>query len=192
MSIAELLAPYEVSEDDFVVELAGALAGTPQTSTSTLTGDQESVLAEHGGIIAAGGEREPASTARAGLRALSANLAEQARTSIPVTQAAERLGVDASRVRHRVRDHALYGFKIGSSLRLPLWQFTSDGTPLPGLRAVLAALPADLHPLEVAGFMTTADPDLTVADEALSPRQWLTAGGDVRVVCAIAADLDTW
>jgi hypothetical protein len=43
-----------------------------------------------------------------------------------------------------------------------------------------------------AGFMTTPDQDLTVADEPTSPRDWLTHGGDVNAVCELAAHLDTW
>jgi len=131
------------------------------------------------------------SVGRAMLRAYSSNLAEQTRTSISVPQAAELLHVDASRIRHRLRDRALYGFKIGSSLRLPLWQF-DNGAPIPGLRAVLATLPAELHPLEVAGFMTTPDPELTITDQPTSPRDWLSHAGDVTVVCELLAHLDTW
>jgi len=57
---------------------------------------------------------------------------------------------------------------------------------------VRAALPTDLHPLEVAGFMTVTDSDLTIADQAVSPRDWLAGGGDVEAVCEIATDLDRW
>lgn len=190
MSIAEVLVPFEVSEDDFTLELARDLRATPDAAASGMTDQQETLLAEHGGIVAAT-RRDPKSVARATLRAFSSNLAEQTRTSLSVSQAAERLAVDGSRVRHRLRDRVLYGFKIGSSVRLPVWQF-SDDAPIRGLRSVVAALPAELHPLEVGGFMTTPDPGLTMADEPVSPRDWLIHGGDIRLVCEIAADLDTW
>jgi len=90
-----------------------------------------------------------------------------------------------------VRNRGLYGFKIGTAIRLPLSQFEGDA-PILALRAVLAALPADLHPLEVAGFMLTPDPDLIVAGQATSPREWLSGGGDVAPVCELAANLDKW
>jgi len=191
VTITEVLAPYQLSEDDFALELASDLRGTPEASASGLTDEEESILADHGGITRSTG-RDAKSVARATLRVFSSNLAEQARTSISVSQAAERLDVDASRIRHRLRDRALYGFKIGSSIRLPLWQFGAGDAPIPGLRSVLAAMPVGLHPLEVGGFMTTSDPDLSIAGDPVSPRDWLAHGGDVRVVCAIAADLDTW
>lgn len=190
MTIADVLSPFGVSEDDFALELARDLQATPDPTASQLTEQEEAVFAEHGGIV--GSARLGAtSVARATLCAFSSNLAEQTRASISVAQAAERLDVDASRVRHRLRDRALYGFKLGSSVRLPLWQF-GDDAPIPSLRSVLAALPSDLHPLEVVGFMTTPDPDLTVSDEPMSPRDWLIHGGDVGRVREIAADLDTW
>lgn len=191
MTIAEVLAPYHLSENDFAIELASDLAGTPEASANTLTHEEESILAAHGGITPSA-PRDATSLARKNLRALSANLAEQTRTSISVPQAAEQLDVDASRIRHRLRDRALYGFKIGSSIRLPLWQFGDDRAPIPGLRAVLAALPTDLHPLEISGFMTSPDPDLTIADEPVSPRDWLVGGGELTAVSEIVADLDTW
>lgn len=191
MTIAEVLAPFELSEDDFAHELASDLREAPDASASGLTANEESVLAHHGGIERSAPD-DAGSVARATLRAFSSNLAEETRTSISVQQAAEQLDVDASRVRHRLRDRALYGFKIGSSIRLPLWQFGQGGAPIPGLRAVLAALPEGLHPLETQGFMSAPDPGLTIGDEPVSPRDWLAQGGDVNVVTRATADLDRW
>jgi len=56
---------------------------------------------------------------------------------------------------------------------------------------VLAALPHDLQPLEVSGFMTTADGDLSVDDEPTTPREAL-GGRDVGAVIALVEHLDTW
>ncbi len=190
MTIADVLAPFDVAEDDFADELARDLRATPDAAASGLSEEQEAILAGHGGIVDPR-RGDARSVGRKSLRASSSNLAEQTRISMSVAQAALLLRVDQSRVRHRLRDRALYGFKIGAGLRLPLWQF-DNGEPIPGLRAVLAALPADLHPLEVAGFMSTPDPDLTVADEPTSPRDWLTHGGGVDAVRGLVAHLDTW
>jgi hypothetical protein len=190
VTIAEVLTPFEVSEEDFARELAHDLGATPDAAASGLTDEEQALLVQHGGI-AGSTIRDAKSLGRTVLRAAASNLAKQTRTSISVPQAAELLHVDASRVRHRLGDRALYGFKIGSSIRLPLWQF-EGGAPIPGLRSVLAALPSDLHPLEVAGFMTTADADLAIAEEPTSPRDWLIHGGDVGIVCELVAHLDTW
>jgi hypothetical protein len=190
VTIAEVLTPFDVSEDDFARELAHDLHAAPDAAASGLSDENEAVLAKHGGIVGST-QRDVTAAGRAMLRAVTSNLAAQTRTSISVPQAADLLHVDGSRVRHRLRDRALYGFKIGSGVRLPLWQF-EGGAPIPGLRAVLAALPADLHPLEIAGFMTSPDADLSVADAPSNPREWLIHGGDVDTVCERAADLDTW
>jgi hypothetical protein len=188
MKLAELLAPFGVGEEEFIEELSRDLQAAPDPSASRLTVSEESVLHDHGGITVPAGDES--AVHRAVLRASSSNLAAEARQSLTVEQAAKLLRVDGSRVRHRVRDRTLYGFKIGGGLRLPIWQFNRRDA-IPGLRAILAALPADMHPLEVAGLMTTPDPDLAVADEPLSPRDWLLGGGDVGVVCAIVEDLDS-
>jgi hypothetical protein len=189
MTLAEVLAPYGIGEDEFVEELSRDLLAAPNSSASRLTESEATILRKHGGITEPVGDDQ--AVHKAVLRSASSSLAVQARESMSVEQAATLLLVDGSRVRHRVRDRALYGFKIGGGLRLPSWQFHRNDS-IPGLRAVLAALPADLHPLEVAGFMTTPDPDLSVADEPLSPRDWLIGGGDVGPVVELVEHLDTW
>lgn len=188
MTIADVLAPYGVGEDEFLEELSRELRSEPVAAASRLSEADEAVLREHGGVAPVGDDR---TVRKSVLRSASAGLAVQTRESLSVEQVAKLLLVDGSRVRHRVRDRALYAFKIGAGLRLPTWQFERDEA-IPGLRAVLAALPAELHPLEVAGFMTTPDPDLAVADEPTSPRDWLAGGGDVAVVVELAKQLDTW
>jgi hypothetical protein len=189
VTLIEVLAPFGVGEDEFVEELSRDLQAAPDSSASKLTEAEESLLREHGGIIEPAGDT--ISVRRAVLRASASNLADQTRASLTVDQVAKLLLIDASRVRHRVRDRALYGFKIGGGLRLPTWQFDRHDA-IPGLRALLAALPADIHPLEVAGLMITPDPDLVVADEPVSPRDWLIGGGDVGAVVALVEDLDRW
>lgn len=189
MTLVEVLAPFGVTEDEFVDELSRDLAGSPDSSASRLTDSEESILREHGGITVPMGDE--AAVRKAAPRAVSSNLAAQTRESLSVEQTAELLVVDASRVRHRVRDRALYAFKIGGGLRLPAWQFHGHAV-IPGLRSVLAALPPDLHPLELAGFMTAADSDLVVGGQPTSPREWLIGGGDVGVVVELAGHLDAW
>ena len=189
MTLIEVLAPFGVGEDEFVEELSRDLRAGPDSSATRLPEAEESLLRERGGIVEAPGDTS--SVRRAVLRASASNLADETRESLTVEQVAKLLLVDTSRVRHRVRDRALYGFKIGGGLRLPTWQFDRHDA-IPGLRAMLAILPADIHPLEVAGLMITPDPDLVVADEPVSPRDWLIGGGDIGAVVALVADLDRW
>ena len=109
-------------------------------------------------------------------------------TAHPVAEIARDLGIDPSRVRHRVAEGALFAIRIGRRVYLPDWQF-DHGAPLPSLRGILSALPGDLHPLEVAGFMTGPQPELEIRGRAVSPRTWLAAGGDPRPVIELARGL---
>jgi len=102
---------------------------------------------------------------------------------------AELLGVDRSRISQRVAQRSLYAFMGPSGRRLyPRWQFRDHET-VPGLRTVLEALPADLHPLVVRGWFTSADVDFDLDGDSLSPIDWLATGGDPAVAADLASDI---
>jgi hypothetical protein len=187
MSIAAVLAEFDVTEDDFARELHRVLHSAPAPNAASLTEQERAIRADGGLDMTA----DPDEAQRQFVLQQQTNIATQVRDSLPVASVAARLGLDASRVRHRVRDGALFGYRVGRSLRLPTWQFTSTGQPLPGLRAVLAALPEGLHPLSVTGFMTTPDPDLG-AKQHNTPAAWLAGGGDPERVAEKAAALNAW
>lgn len=184
MTLAEILAPYGVTDEEYLVELAGALGSRPGPSAAALTPSERQVLEHHGGVKVPPDELGGA--ARLWLTNVTSNLTEQLRSSLTVDEAATMLGISASRVRHRIHEGALYAFKAAHQLRLPRWQFYGD-VPLPGLRKVLAALVPGLHPLEVAQFMTTAEADLEISEKAVSPREWLVGGGDPAAVAHLAS-----
>lgn len=191
-TVAGLLADFGVSssESDFVTALRAALVREPRPGTSTLTDAEAAVLAEHSGV-------DPAAAARLGApRQVTVERAriefDLLRRSYTAHDVASKWAVDDSRVRHRVRNHALYGVRVGRTLRLPNWQFDDDLRPLPGLAAVLAALPEGMHPREVEGFMTTPQDELRLRGRPVSPRDWLLTGGDAALVAAHATDLDRW
>jgi hypothetical protein len=73
----------------------------------------------------------------------------------------------------------LYGVPTEDGWRLPALQFATRA-PVPGLAPVLAASPADSHPVGLLRWFTAPDVDLVVGpDQALvSPRDWLIGGGD--------------
>lgn len=106
-------------------------------------------------------------------------------TALSVGQAAERVGVDTSRIRHRVASRRLIGWKDRGGWQLPAWQFT-DNDVLPGLETVLAAMPSDQPALVLANFMTTPQHDLELGDRPVSPREWLMAYGDPKRVAELA------
>lgn len=189
MTLAELLAPFGVTDDEYLAELASALRSAPVAGSAGLSTHERSVLDRFSGVtIPEGWTNED--TGRAWVKNSTENLANAVLTSLSVEEAATLLGISPSRVRHRVSEHSLYGFKTGNRLRLPAWQFDGDG-PLPGMRTVLASLPDELHPLEIAGFMDNPAGGLDVADRSLSPRAWLISAGDPAVVAGLARQLGT-
>jgi len=99
-------------------------------------------------------------------------------TSFTTTVAAKRLKLDVSRIRQRIREGSLYAVEHEDGWRLPLFQFERRSV-LPGLVHVLASLPRNLHPLDVAEWFLKPHPDLEwgESDATLSPREWLIRGG---------------
>jgi hypothetical protein len=60
---------------------------------------------------------------------------------------------------------------------------------LPGIAAVVPRPPERLAPLALSSWFVTPTVDLVLHDQAMSPRDWLIAGGDPAVVAALAAEL---
>jgi hypothetical protein len=133
----------------------------------------------------------PPDLPRSPLASAAARYAALLATARPVAEAARLLGVDPSRVRQRLGERTLYGVKAGRGWRLPAFQFDLDQPDrlVPGIGAVLAALPRDLHPVAVYNWLTLPDPDLIWQGEPVSPLDWLRSGGDPETPAAIAADL---
>jgi hypothetical protein len=181
-------AGLRVESDEFlalVEDAASRLAPADPDPAEYFSDSQRAALTDVGLDLSPRGpkERDP----RARTVALQAVLRD---TALSVAGAAERIGVDSSRIRHRLADGRLIGWKDRGGWRLPVWQFTGDSV-LPGLDAVLAAAPDDQPPLVVAGFMTTLQQDLRTAGEPTTPRDWLLAGGDPAAVAALVATLGT-
>src|ERR1700761_3505548 len=91
------------------------------------TDDQRDALRDVGLDLSPLRDDEPDGRARA--------VAEQAvlhDSALTVSEAAATIGVDTSRVRHRLADGSLMGWKDRGGWRLPAWQFTERGV-LPGL-----------------------------------------------------------
>jgi hypothetical protein len=108
-------------------------------------------------------------------------------TSYSTSEAASYLQVDASRIRQRLRENSLFGIDYDGEKRLPRFQFERKQV-LPGIREVIAALPADLNPLDVAEWFLSPNPDLEIdaQEMPLSPRQWLLKGHAVEPVVMLA------
>jgi hypothetical protein len=174
---------------EVVAEFDAALSRQAAAGAAPLTADEIEFLRRHGG--------EPARAVLDGWDATAARredalaavdqTAAAIQSSLGVAEAALLLGVDRSRVSHRLADGSLWAFRLGRSPRLPRWQFR-DGRVLPGLDAVIPALPAGLAPLAVAAFMATPQPDLG----GDTPVDFLAGGGDPALVAGLLADLGRW
>lgn len=176
-----------LAEADFVAALDAELADRPRVGTVELTAAERTFLASQG-VTA-----DVSEDATWGLHRAAGDIIDLAAAAWTVQETAELLGVDASRIRHRISDRSLYAFKVGRQLRLPRWQFTDSTSPepLPGLRAVLAVA-GDVAPVELARFIVTPQPDLDLAGAAVTPRDWLLAGQDAAAVHSILQDLYAW
>jgi hypothetical protein len=176
------LAPEEL--DRLVAEAVSAVLPDMMLGSAAELTPDEVVALERGGLRPS----PPPGGVQRVLARSAAEYAALAGTAYTVAEAARLLGVDPSRVRHRLAARTLYGVKHADGWRLPRFQF--DGNQLvPGVAHVLPHLEPGIHPLAVTRWFTTPDPDLTLDGVALSPRDWLLAGGDPATVATIAANL---
>jgi hypothetical protein len=114
-------------------------------------------------------------------------------TAYSANEVAELLGVNESRVRQRRADRTLWAIQDRGGWIFPALQFEDEAGRRGQIREldrVLQVLPVDLHPLSVAGFLTTPQPDLRVGGHPVSPLDWLRSGGDVRPVLSVAEAAD--
>jgi hypothetical protein len=108
--------------------------------------------------------------------------------SLNMEEVARRLGTDVEGIVRRLADRTLYGIQTKDGWKIPEFQF-ADGELLPGLESVLPLLHEGLHPIALQNWLTNPDPDLSIGEEPVSPRQWLLSGRDVANVARIALDL---
>ena len=151
-------------------------------SKATLSKSAADFLAEHSGVVMMG-EVKPHEAARWNTARVVTDTAILTGQALSTTEVADRLKIRPSSVRHRKIDGALYALPTRSgSLKFPRWQFQEDDGAwrvMPHLKAVLAALPEDMHPVLVADFFTEPRDWLTLNDEPMSVSAWLFSGGNV-------------
>lgn len=153
-------------------------------STDTLTEPERVFLRDHGGVASDVFDPRRLAHARQRIAVEAAKADSHAtRGGYTTTEVAQLLAVATANVRRSAARGELYasGLRHNREHVFPGWQFP-DGRPMPHLRDVIPALPTDMHPLDVAAFMTTAHDELggrTVAE-------WLTGGGSVDPVIQLA------
>lgn len=183
--VARRLAEIDAAVADL---LATATGSTEGGGAAGFTAQEEEVL-ESGGLSPA--PLEPGEEAPLTQTALE--YARLLQSSLSVAEAAGLLGVNPSRVRQRLiaDPPSLYGIKEGKSWRVPRFQFAGR-KPVPGIAAVIAALPRNLHAVAVGRWLTTPHPDLRVGrnqERQVAPLDWLRAGKAPGVVADLARDL---
>jgi len=134
---------------------------------------------------------EPAAQTTGALPGGAVSFAVLAGTALPLADVATLLDVTTGRLRQRLAEGDLVGVRgdDGRSWRIPLFQF-AEGKELPGLKTILRAVAPDVHPVEVASFFTTPQPDLEGdGGIPMTPSDWLRSGGDPKAVATLAKAL---
>lgn len=103
-------------------------------------------------------------------------------TSLTPAAFARTLGVTPVRVRQMIRERSLYAVRIEGRLHVPIYQLARKAL-VPNIGQVNQAV-ADLDPVSVQRWITTADPDLQDA----TPLNWLKAGRAVDAVLHVVPD----
>lgn len=117
-------------------------------------------------------------------------------TAYSAAEVAEALDVNESRVRQRRIARTLWAIEDNGAWVFPALQFERNkatGKPykqIRGLDKVFPALPADLHPVAVAGFLRTPQSDLQLDGRPETPLRWLSSGGDVEPVLRMVQAAD--
>jgi hypothetical protein len=176
---------FEISPDDFVAALKYLPASRPWAASLS---EAEARLLDDADFPEDRDAFIAASTEIAG------HTAHLAVTAFTADEVADGLGISASRVRQKRLAGELWAIPDGQTWLFPVLQFETgdDGGPtrqVRGLDRVLKALPEDLHPVAVAGFLRTPQPTL-IHGRFMTPIEWLRAGGDVDQAVAAAGAVD--
>lgn len=176
---------FDLSRDDFVAALKTLPAIRPWAASLT---EGEARLLDDADF------GEDAEAYLAAGADIAGHLGRLAITAFTADEVATGLKISASRVRQKRLARELWAIADGQSWLFPISQFERDGHGGPvgqirGLDQVFKALPPDLHPVAVDGFLRTPQSDLYL-DKPVSPVEWLLGGGDVAEAVAAATVAD--
>ena len=108
-------------------------------------------------------------------------------TSLTPAAVARLLGLTPVRVRQLVRQRTLYAIRVDGRWHVPIFQF--DGNALiPNIGQVTERL-AELDPVSVMRWYTTADPELEDnSGNLMTPLEWLKSGRSAQALIKIVPD----
>ncbi|GAB4998614.1 hypothetical protein MAHJHV65_45140 [Mycobacterium avium subsp. hominissuis] len=165
----------DLSRADLVTALK--MLPTYRTRTGSMTKEEAQLL------DTAGMTDNPASHSRVSIEAV-ATLAWLVKTAYTADEVASGLHINTARIEQRRRARSLWAADHNGSWAYPAMQF--DVIDISGrsrlkvvrhLGRVLRALPPDVHPLALAGFLLTPQQELVINDRPCTVRDWLSSGG---------------
>lgn len=181
--VLALVTQLEGERLDVAEELLADIIAHQRADTRRLTDSELSALARLGADD--GALLTPAPFAATARGQLWERQARQDTRS--VSEAAEMLGVTATRVRQRCAAGTLLAQRRSDGWHLPSFQFP-DGRELPGWSIVARAIPAGAPLTLVERVLTTPAARLQVEGELLAPFEWLAQGGDPGAAAAAVDD----
>jgi hypothetical protein len=178
-----LLDRFNLDRDDLIAALKTLPAHRP--GAATLTAEQARLL-DNAGF---GEDHEAYAEIAADVIEGTAQLY---RTSHTAADVAQGLGVNGSRIRQRRLARTLWAIDDGGTWVYPATQFeladaargrTAALKQVRGLDQVLPhLLPLNLHPMAVARFLLTPQPELRIDGQPSSVRTWLLHGESIQPV----------
>lgn len=174
---------FDIGRDDFVAALRALPLVRPWATA--LTEEEARLLddvdlgEDHVAYVAASAE-------------IAGHAGRLAATALTTDEVKTALGLSDVQIRQKRLARELWAIPDGQTWIFPISQFElNPGTGLPfrqvrGLADVLTALPDDLNPVAVDGFLQTQQADLERDGHAQTPLNWLRDGGDVLNVVAAA------
>ncbi|HEX2704924.1 MAG TPA: helix-turn-helix domain-containing protein [Candidatus Lustribacter sp.] len=182
-----------LTEDDVVAVLIESAERSARPGAAVLPSrEREHLLADSGlspaGRVALQGLLDSPGAAHSMIEAgRLANRVRLLADTLSAAEVADLLGITAGNVSRGASEGRLYSVHVGRGRRFPRWQF-AGGQTLPGMAAIVAAVPRDLHPEAVHAAMTRANEALG----GMSPVDWLAGGGSPDVVGELVSDLGRW
>ena len=180
---------FNLSRADLVTALRVFPAQRPWAASLT---EEEARLLDDAGLV-----EDPEAYAEIATDVI-AHMAWLISTAYTSAEVASGLGVKESWIRQRRLARTLWAVDVNRAWVYPAVQFDPDTVngrrtlkQVRGLERVLPALPTDLHPTAVAGFLLTPQQELRIDNRACAVRDWLHSGGSVDPVLRLI-EIEEW